>query len=48
MIATIGESTTFIKSTNQDKPKLKARIEATDQQIVDHKEFIKERAVLVQ
>ena len=50
MITAIGESTTYIK-TNQEKDKekekVKARIERVDQQIKDHKEFLKERSIQV-
>ena len=46
MVKAISESTNFIKS-NQDKEKLKARIEGVDKLIMDHKEYLKERAARV-
>jgi hypothetical protein len=42
MIKTIQEATTYIQSNN-DKEKIKARIEGLDQLIKDHKEFLKEK-----
>ena len=45
MITAIGESTTYINSKqDKEKEKVKSLIERVDQQIKDHKEFLKERS----
>jgi hypothetical protein len=46
MITTIQETTKYIQSDN-DKEKIKARIEGLDQLIKDHKEFLREKTVKV-